>query len=97
VHADAGDVVSALAEAVKSNTLVCARVKRCCIFRKGWVVVVATQTVGLAMAELFLRALPATAAMDGVAMARTVLASTGLMLVLRGYQRQIEVLRVRQP
>jgi two-component system cell cycle sensor histidine kinase/response regulator CckA len=63
---------------------------------RGWVVVVAMVTMGIVVAELSLFPLPATEAMEGFAIALTVLASTGLMLVLRGHQRQIEAMRVGQ-
>jgi PAS domain S-box-containing protein len=63
---------------------------------RGWVIVVATVIMGIAMAELSLLSLPATEALEGFAIALTVLASTGLMLVLRGHQRQIEAMRAGQ-
>ena len=61
-----------------------------------WVVVVALTTSGISAAELSLFPLPAAEAMDGFAIALTVLASSGLMLVLRGHQRQIEAMRASQ-
>ena len=63
---------------------------------RGWVIIVATATVGIAVVELSLLPLPATEAMAGFAIALTLLASSGLMVVLRGHQRQIEAMRASQ-
>ena len=63
---------------------------------RGWVIIVATVTVGIAVVELSLLPLPATEAMAGFAIALTLLASSGLMVVLRGHQRQIEAMRASQ-
>ena len=63
---------------------------------RGWVVAVATAIAGIAVAELSLLPLAGTEAMEGFAIALTLLASSGLMVVLRGHQRQIESLRMRQ-
>jgi len=63
---------------------------------RGWVILVATVTTGITVAELSLLPLPGAEAMEGFAIALTVLASSGLMVVLRGHQRQIESLRASQ-
>ena len=63
---------------------------------RGWVVTVAAATAGVAITELALLPLPGPEAMEGFAIALAVLASSGLMVVLRGHQRQIESMRMRQ-
>ena len=63
---------------------------------RGVVVVVALVISGIAVAELSLLPLPAVEAMEGFAITLILLASSGLMLVLRTHQRQIEAMRMNR-